>query len=174
VALAGAAVQPTTIRVGVETETIGPWRAHADPSLAAAVRALGEPSSCKGVKGLVGFASVEWRRLGLRGVFGSYGVDGLHPCRARKAVRLDNMRATGGAWRTGAGLRIGDSLSKLRKLYPHAFLRLYRRDIPAVRGWWLVLRTGSVPERYRFPALLATVRGGRVTSLVVTIQAEGD
>ncbi|HEX6701713.1 MAG TPA: hypothetical protein VF101_13375 [Gaiellaceae bacterium] len=171
--LAGAAVQPATIRVGVETQTIGPWQAHADASLADAVRALGEPSSCKPVKGMAGFATVKWAGLGLRGTFGSYGVDGLHPCGARK-VRLDNMRASGAAWRTGAGLRIGDSLSKLRRLYPHAFLRLYRRDIPAVRGWWLVVRTGVVPERYTFPALLATVRGGRVTSFVVSIQAQGD
>ena len=29
-----------------------------------------------------------------------------------------------------------------------------------------------VPELYRFPALLATVRGGRVTGLVVTVEAE--
>jgi hypothetical protein len=33
---------------------------------------------------------------------------------------------------------------------------------------------GRVPELYRFPALLATVRGGRVTGLVVTVEAEGD
>jgi len=30
-------------------------------------------------KGLGGFAAVEWRQLGLRGVFGSYGGQGARP-----------------------------------------------------------------------------------------------
>jgi hypothetical protein len=92
----------------------------------------------------------------------------------RRAVVLDNARASGQAWRTGSGLRVGDSVAKLHRLYPNASLRGYRRDIPPIRGWWLVVRTGFVPERFQFPALLATARGGRVTGLVVTVGAEGD
>jgi hypothetical protein len=45
--LAAADVQ--TIRVGVQSEAIGCWRVGADPSLAAAVSALGKPSTCNGL-----------------------------------------------------------------------------------------------------------------------------
>ena len=172
--VAGAAVETRVIRVGVESEAIGPWHVDANPSLAAAIRAFGSPSSCETVKGLPGFASVEWRQLGLLGVFGSYGIPGGRACQLRRAVVLDNARASGQAWRTGKGLRVGDSVAKLHRLYPNASLRGYRRDIPPIRGWWLVVRTGFVPERFQFPALLATARGGRVTGLVVTVGAEGD
>jgi len=164
----------SAIRIGVETETIGLWRVQANPSLAGAIAAFGAPSRCTKVSGLPGFASVEWRGLGLRAVFGTYGLGGTRPCQAVHAVRLDNARASSAEWQTGRGLRVGDSVAKLRKLYPQAFLRTYPRGIPPVRGWWLVVRTGRVPELYRFPVLLATVRGGRVTGLAVTVEAEGD
>ena len=168
------AADTSAIRIGVKTETIGLWRVHANPSLAAAIVAFGTPSRCTKVSGLPSFASVEWRGRGLRAVFGTYGSGGTRPCRAVHAVRLDNARASSKEWRTGRGLRVGDSVAKLHHLYPQAFLRTYPRGIPPVRGWWLVVRTGRVPELYRFPVLLATVRGGRVTGLVVTVEAEGD
>jgi hypothetical protein len=162
------------VRVGVASETIGPWRVDANPSLAGAIAAFGTPSRCTKVSGLPGFASVEWRGLGLRAVFGTYGSGGARPCQATRSVRLDSARASSREWQTGRGLRVGDSVGKLRRLYPQATLRTYRRGVASVRGWWLVVRTNRVPDLHFVPTLLATAQAGRVTGFVVSVQAEGD
>jgi hypothetical protein len=162
------------IRIGVKTEAIGPWRVQANPSLDGAIAAFGAPSRCRTVSGVPGFASVEWRALGLRAVFGTYGSGGARPCQAVRAVRLDNARASSKDWHTGRGLRVGDSVAKLRRLYPQATLRTYTRGVAPVRGWWLVVRTNRVPDLHSVPALLATARAGRVTGFVVSVHAEGD
>jgi hypothetical protein len=162
------------IRVGVASETIGPWQVDANPSLAGAIAAFGAPSRCTRVSGLPAFASVKWRGLGLRAVFGTYGSGGARPCQATRAVRLDNARASSKEWQTGLGLRVGDSVAKLRRLYPAATLRTYHRGVAPVRGWWLVVRINRVPDLHSVPALLATTQAGRVTGFVVSVHAEGD
>jgi hypothetical protein len=170
----GARGRATVIRVDVESETIGPWRTGTTPTFAAAVAAFGRETTCKRLQALPGFAAAEWRRLGLRMVFGSYGSGAARPCRAPRAVFLDNARAYGKQWQTGLGLRIGDSVAKLHRLYPRARLRTYRRGVGPVRGWWLVVRTSRLPDFHRIPALLAKTHAGRVTELVVNVHAEGD
>jgi len=69
------------------------------------------------------------------------------------------------AWRTAVGLRVGDSGARLRSLYPLARLR---RGFAGDSGYWLVTRRvcaevggGSYPD------LLARMRNGRVSALVV-------
>jgi hypothetical protein len=163
----------SVIRVGVASQTIGPWRTGTTPTFAAAVTALGRETTCTRLKTLP-FARAEWRQLGLRMVFGSYGAGGARPCRARGAVFLDNAHAYGKQWQTSRGLRVGDSLAKLRRLYRHARLRTYTRGVAPVRGWWLVVRTSRVPDKHQLPALLAKAHAGRVTELVVNVHAEGD
>jgi hypothetical protein len=179
-AVAGAAVPcavaggSNAIRVGVDSQTIGPWRTGTTPTFAAAVAALGRETTCARLKTLPAFATAEWRRLGLRMVFGSYGPGGARPCRARQAVFLDNARAYGKQWRTGRGLRIGDSVAKLHRLYPQARLRTYIRGVAPVRGWWLVVRTSRLPDYHHEPAPLAKMHAGHVTEFVVNVHAEGD
>jgi hypothetical protein len=164
----------SVIRVGVESQTIGPWRTGTTPTFAAAVAAFGRETTCTRLETLPAFARAEWRRLGLRMVFGSYGPGAARPCRARRAVYLDNARVYGKQWRTGLGLGIGDSVAKLHRLYPHALFRTYLSGLPRERGWWLVVRTSRVPDYHHEPALLATTRAGRVTAFVVNVHAEGD
>jgi hypothetical protein len=164
----------STIRIGINSETIGAWRVQANPSLAGAIAAFGAPSRCRKVSGLPSFASVEWKKLGLRAAFGSYGTGGLRPCQATRVVQLDSARASSTEWQTGRGLRVGDSIAKLHRLYPHAMLRTYPRGVAPVRGWWLVVRTNRVPDLHSVPALLATAQAGRVTGFVVSVHAEGD
>jgi hypothetical protein len=164
----------SVIRIGVASQTIGPWRTGTTPTLAAAVAALGRETACTRLETLSAFATAEWRRLGIRMVFGSYGPGGARPCRARRAVFLDNARAYGKQWQTSRGLKIGDSLAKLHRLYPHARLRTYTGGVPPVRGWWLVVRTSRVPDFHQLPALLAKTQAGHVTELVVNVHAEGD
>jgi hypothetical protein len=170
-ALAGSS---SVIRIDVESQSIGPWRTGATPTFAAAVAAFGRETTCTRLKTLSAFATAEWRRLGLRMVFGSYGSGGARPCRARRAVFLDNAHAYGKQWQTSRGLRVGDSLAELHRLYPQARLRTYTYGVAPVRGWWLVVRTSNLPDHHRLPALLAETHAGHVTELVVNVHAEGD
>lgn len=170
-ALAGGS---SVIRVGVDSQSIGPWQTGTTPTFAAAVAALGRETTCTRLKKLPAFAAAQWRQLGLRMVFGSYGPGGARPCRARGAVYLDNAHAYGKQWQTSRGLRVGDPLAKLHRLYPQARVRTYTRGVAPVRGWWLVVRTSNLPDHHQLPALLAKTHAGHVTELVLNIHAEGD
>lgn len=164
----------SVIQVGVDSQTIGRWQTGTTPTFAAAVAALGRETTCKRLKALPAFATAEWRSLGLRMLFGSYGAGGARPCRARRAVFFDNAQAYGKQWQTGHGLKVGDSVAKLHRLYPQARLRTYTRGVAPMRGWWLVVRTSHLPDLHLLPVLLAKTRAGRVTELVVNVHAEGD
>jgi hypothetical protein len=74
-------------------------------------------------------------------------------------------------WRTSRGLRIGDSVTRLRRLYPRA--GFHRRPLYWA-GWWLVVRTSVYGETHEYPGLRARVRNGRVTAFVVEYAAGGD
>lgn len=68
------------------------------------------------------------------------------------------------AWRTAVGLRVGDSVARLRRLYPRATLH---PSSPPWTGHWLVTRrTCAEVGGFPYPGLLARARAGRVTALV--------
>lgn len=100
-----------------------------------------------------------WNRIGLKLLFldfsGRACGDGV------LVTATITSRST---WRTAVGLRVGDSVARLGRLYPRA--RLHRAAAPWT-GYWLITRrscaeVGSIP----YPGLLARVRDGRVTALV--------
>jgi hypothetical protein len=69
-------------------------------------------------------------------------------------------------WRTALGLRVGDSIARLKTLFPDAVR--HTGSFSAVTGFWLVPRhacgeVGGDP----YPGLLARIRNGRVSALVV-------
>jgi hypothetical protein len=165
----------TVIVVSAKSAKIGTYAPDRNPTLAAAIKAFGRPSSCAPVRNLSSFASVHWRTLGLRMVFGAYAARpaGVTPCEATRALRLDSAYASGREWETSRSLRGGDSVARLRELYPVAFFRQYTRGVQRLSGWWLVVRSSRVPDSHRFPALLARTKSGRVTEFVVTLAAEG-
>jgi hypothetical protein len=73
-------------------------------------------------------------------------------------------------WRTAVGLRVGDSIARLWRLYPQASLQ--RGTFTPFAGYWLVTRracaeVGGAP----YPGLLARARNGRVSALVVSTTA---
>ena len=162
-AAAGAAARPLTI---VADERIGSFRVKADGTLGGAVAAFGAPtrlnrtsdSSCDAI----------WRPLNLMISF--YNLGGSDAC-SREFGKFGRAIARAGA-RTTKGLRVGDPVSRLRRLYPkaryHAGLRGFRPG-----GYWLVPRS----ERFNpgtYPGLLAETSRGRVVSLQVRYQAGGD
>ena len=85
---------------------------------------------------------------------------------------------TGSAWRTERGLKIGDSLDRVRELYPELrrFSELYDLDAPAYRyTWGLVFEPSGVggPPNL-LDRLSAEIRGRTVRSLTVSPYGAGD
>ncbi len=101
-----------------------------------------------------------WKRIGLTVAF--LDLSGGNACRTGVVVRA--TITSRGAWRTGAGLRVGDSVARIERLYPRAS---YHRDLGPWTGYWLVTRrTCELGGRQPYPGLLARVRNGRVAALV--------
>lgn len=77
--------------------------------------------------------------------------------------------ATSADWHTRNGLFVGDSASKLRRLFPHAYDTRHAGPKTAPRGsieWDITITCCGGGER---PALSAMVRGGRVVALRVAM-----
>jgi len=108
-----------------------------------------------------------WRDLSVRGVFTTLGdiPAARDECHAPASVQPDTVDVFGPAWRTGRGLRVGDSVSRVRELYPRAGRH---RD-----GWWLVLRRKD-PLWGTYGELVAGVRSGRIVFFRLVLHAEGD
>ena len=117
-------------------ERIGAYRFGSDPTYAAAVKAFGRPTS------VTATCVARWSKLGLELRFGPACAGWI------------GATVSSGPWRTAAGLRVGDTLARLRRLYPAA-----RYVTPA---WLLVYRRGEVGLTVY---LQAFVRAGRVTAL---------
>lgn len=161
-ALSGtAAAAPDPYVIQGDTTVAGLRIARAD--LADARARFGAPSTTRRVQGVECLAS--WRRLGL--VLAFLELSGGDPCRAGTLVRATVTER--GRWRTARGLRKGDSVARLRQLYPKA---RYRSGFQPWRGWWLVTRRACELGGFEpFPGLLARVRDGRVTAIVVATTA---
>jgi hypothetical protein len=142
--------------------TVGGLRiAHG--TLADARARFGAPSATRREPPYACVAS--WRRLGLTVTF--VELSGGNPCRA--GVALEARVTSRAQWRTGKGLRVGDGLVRLQRLYPAA---PYRRDAGPRSGYWLVTRrTCELGGRHPYPGLLARVRDGRVSALVAATTA---
>jgi hypothetical protein len=142
-------------------QAIGDFKPARNPTLRAAIRAFGEPSSRRGGGEI---CRVRWNPLGVRITFQNFGgVDSCTPRggRAQKAVVGGDRR-----WRTGRGLRLGDGVAKARRLYPNA--RQTARGLRLVQG---ILPFGTpVP----YAVLGARTAGRTVRAFTLFIGAAGD
>jgi hypothetical protein len=99
--------------------------------------------------------AVRWPAAGLFVSFLEFSGD---PCASGGAVYAV---ATGRRWHTDRGLRIGDTVARLRALYPRAKAH---RD-----GWWLITRRACAEVGgQRFPGLKARTGRRHVTAFVVS------
>ena len=89
-----------------------------------------------------------------------------NPCRPRIGRFSTATITSRGDWRTSKGLRTGDSLARLRRLYPTA----PRRG----QWWWLVVRRSPYGDNATYAGLAAKAVRGRVVALVVSYAAGGD
>ena len=125
--------------------------------LADAKKAFGAPTTV--CKKNASQCTVAWRNLGL--VISFLSLERRDPCNTGFLV-LATM--TSRRWTTAVGLRIGTSATpaRIRAAYPRATRH--------PNGWWLVPRKycelgGNAP----YPGLLARVRDGRISALVVQV-----
>jgi hypothetical protein len=140
---------------------IGDFKPARNPRLGAAIRAFGEPTSSAGGGEI---CRVRWTNLGVRIRFQNFG--GFSSCeprrgRAQKAIISGDRR-----WRTPEGLRIGNSVDRLRRLHPDA------RRTP--RGFRLVEAILPFGRPQPYAVLGARVRGGRVSAFTLFVGAAGD
>jgi hypothetical protein len=167
VAAAPAAAAPFTIEVRGSADSfgrvlaIGDFKPDRDPTVGAALDAYGEPSFQRRIS--TWGCKLGWHGLGVKVLFANFG--GGSACR-EDLGRSQTARAFGDRWRTAKGLRVGDRLARLRRLYPGATRH--------GRAWWLVTALSRIGETHRYPVLSAAVRDGRVRSFALQIGAAGD
>jgi hypothetical protein len=139
------------------------------PNRRNAIRAFGRPDG-KNPQGCPN----KWKRLGVRMVVADFG--GGPACAS--STRIQTLVITGRAWRTERGLRIGDSLDRVRELYPELrrFSEVYDIDAPVYRyTWGLVFEPSQVggPPNL-LDRLSAEIRGRKVKSFTVSPYGAGD
>jgi hypothetical protein len=123
----------------------------------AAVRAFGAPSSRRRTGDVS--CVLSWRREGLTLNFVDFSS---RPCRDGAIVIATITNRP--RWRTGAGLRVGDPVTRVRALYRAAVLHTGLQS-----GWWLVPRRSCQETGgHAYPGLRARIRHGRVSALIVT------
>jgi hypothetical protein len=156
VAAAGASAAAT--RVIRADRTVGPIRI-ARTTASQAVAAL--PGAHQTVRHRPG-CRITWPALGLAVDFTVIGTDPRDPC--VDGIAVVATATSRPAWRTVLGLRVGDTVARIRGLYPKARRKPYPGE-PA--GYWLVSRRAcEVVGGFPYPGLLARSKNGRVTALV--------
>jgi hypothetical protein len=170
-----AAEQSFVLRAGANFQRVGGFTVRRDPTYRGAIRAFGEASRCRLVRGPA-FVEASWRPLGLAILLATYGLlpDGETGCTAPASIHISSIHITGTRWYTAAGLKVGQTGRRVSELYPRAIFN--RRQ----RAWWLVhvrqrCVIGACQREFEtVPRLIAKMRNGRVASLVFPVGAEGE
>jgi hypothetical protein len=132
-------------------------------TVADARSAFGAPSSLRAQSAQICVA--RWSSIGLTMRFLDFSGT---PCRSGGLVTV--VVTSRNAFRTTLGLRVGDSTARLKRLFPHA--RSRTDPHPPWTGYWLIpRRTCNEVGRLPYPGLLARVRAGNVTTIVVQTTA---
>jgi hypothetical protein len=178
VALAVLAVgpaTPATARLTIKaSETrgvtkMGKFHPSRSATLRSAVRAFGKTSSRR-VRNGGNACKVHWRRLGLTIQFANFGITGVERTACSADVGLAQSATIKGRhvrrWRTGLGLRGGDTRGDLLNLYADAEQH--------GRRWWIVSAYSPFGDGGRYAVLAAGVTRGRVRDFHLWIGAAGE
>ena len=125
-----------------------------------AIAAFGRPSARGKDTPESNLCTVRWETSGIDVGF-SWATG---PCLARNLsrARWAGMRLFGIRWKTSEGLRVGDPVARVKRVYPRA--RLVSKP-PKPAEWWLVVeRQGELGVQ---PRLVAEVGAGRIIALRV-------
>lgn len=164
---ATAATAATTVRWKDGKIThIGDLGLSRAPTIGRATAAFGAPTK-KRLDGKV-LCVVDWAPLALRGRFVNLGGPrpGQTTC-SSTVGKLQTAEIRGPALQTQDGLRVGDTLARLRKLHPAA-----RRH---GKSWWLATAPNPFGDPgARMSIVRANVKDGKVSVLVLWIGAAGE
>ena len=154
-------------QVGGYVSGIGEFHPYRDPSIAAAAREFGRPSSRKLTSD--NSCDVRWSDLGLRITFANFGLPGPgQTVCSDRASNAQTFRVRGRRFRTWKGLRVGQREESIFDRHPTAEFR---------RGTWWLKTSISVygPSDQEFPVVDATIgAAGRVKAIRGWIGAAGD
>ena len=146
---------------------LGSWHVSTHATFPSAVRALGAASAVHAHNsGTSCTGTGTWSGLGLRVLFTSFGGDPY--CQGARAQTGTISGAAGRRhWRTARGLRVGDSLGRLTRLYPGAIKERGARVV--VYSLHSVVAEGS-----RLDIVTAQITGNRVASFRLWFGGAGD
>jgi len=141
---------------------LGPWRLR-NATLARAIEVFGAPSSQVHPSGYREACRVAWRDRHIKATFANFGgADGCDPA----SGLLMRFTVRSSAWRTAAGLRVGNRTSRITEFYPSAAIE---------HGLWTLLsRDFGLGTPGPIPTVSATPRNGRVRALTAYVYAAGD
>jgi hypothetical protein len=144
---------------------IGAFHPSRNPTIAAAQRVFGAPSSRKLTSD--NSCLVEWRRLRLRITFANFGGHGPGQTTCSSSVgRAQSFTARGSRMRTWEGLRVGARSSTITERHHSAEFR--------EGGWWLRTAVSPFGDESEYAVVSALVSQGRVNVLVGWIGAAGE
>ena len=134
---------------------IGPYGVQRDGSFAGAVKAWGQPAEVRRNGAL---CVARWPAIGLELRFANTAAS---PC-ARETAYLVSALATGRAWVSPRGLKIGAARSTIKARHP---------DVrpPRAGSWWMLAVRRS---RTEVSKLETKVEDGRVRAFRVTVERE--
>ena len=143
---------------------IGAFRLRRDPTIGAAARAFGQPSSRKLT---IGGCRVEWRQLRLRIDFANYGghAPGQTTC-SSSVGRAQSFVARGRRFRTWEGVRVGQRSESIVDRHSSA---MFRRN-----SWWLRTAVSPFGDESEYAVVRAITANGRVVALGGWIGAAGE
>ena len=131
---------------------IGGFSLAHDGTLKGAIATFGTPTNRQPLSGGWDVCIVAWKQSGIESTY-AYSPD--DPCSLRGCHSQTTI--TQRQWKTDKGLHIGDTVKRLRQLYPKAKQYIGKS--------WALIRLpfgGTL-----VPTLLATVKTGRVTAFVI-------
>jgi hypothetical protein len=152
--------------VGGHVSSIGDFRPSSDPTIAAAKRVFGRPSSRTRTSDLS--CDVRWSSLRLRITFTNFG--GVPPGQTicgNRASKAQTFAVRGRRFPTWKGLRVGNREERVLERHPKAEFRRGR--------WWIKTTRSLVGGGDEFPVVDATLNSaGRIKAIRGWIGAAGD
>lgn len=157
------AAESFTIRTkGGSVARIGSFKMSKDPSLAAAMRVFGAPTSMKRVYGISG-CNVTWRKLRLKIEFANFG--GQSACEPSYGA-AQSFTARSARFRTWEGLRPGQRSRTIPEKHKSAVFRN--------GAWWLRSAYSPFGDGEEYAVVSAIARGGRVIALKGWVGSAGE
>lgn len=149
-------------RLGVKR--IGSFVPRQDPTVGAAIRAFGSPSSRRPDDNV---CVMRWRALGLQILFANFGgaAPGQTTC-SRDVGRAQTFKATGRSFVSWRGLRVGARERRIPERHPAA--------VDKGRAWRLKAAVSPFGAGGTYSVVKAIVAGGRVRALAGWIGEAGE